>query len=101
MGLTHNPRPAQPDAQFRSAFSFAPPTAPNNPTDSYQGCVHFRRCAVHVVEHCSVIISNIIAITIIANVIIIIIIIMTNFTSFYGMPTPTEACTTQVCKSEY
>ena len=28
MGMTANPRPAQPEPQFRSAFSFAPPTAP-------------------------------------------------------------------------
>ena len=28
MGMTDNPRPAQPEPQFRSAFSFAPPTAP-------------------------------------------------------------------------
>jgi hypothetical protein len=28
MSLTDNPRPAQPEPQFRSAFSFAPPTAP-------------------------------------------------------------------------
>jgi hypothetical protein len=31
MGLTDNPRPAQPEAQFRPAFSFAPPTAPTIP----------------------------------------------------------------------
>jgi hypothetical protein len=28
MGMTDNPRPAQPEPQFRLAFSFAPPTAP-------------------------------------------------------------------------
>jgi hypothetical protein len=31
MGMTDNPRPAQPEPQFRSAFSFAPPTAPTIP----------------------------------------------------------------------
>ena len=30
-GLTDNPRPAQPEPQFRSAFSFAPPMAPTIP----------------------------------------------------------------------
>ena len=98
-GMTDNPRPAQPEPQFRSAFSFAPPTAHDHPTGNYQGCVHFRRYGtVHAVEHrfcTSVIISNIIAIIVITNIIIIrviiIIIVRVTKNAFYGTTTQKEA----------
>ena len=49
-----------------------------------------------------IIISNIIASTIIvSNIIRVIIFIFIVFTSFYGTTNSTDACTTRVCKSEY
>jgi hypothetical protein len=45
MGLTDHPRPAQPEAQFRSAFSFAPPTAPTIPLTATKGVFIFGTAA--------------------------------------------------------
>jgi hypothetical protein len=45
MGMTDHPRPAQPEPQFRPAFSFAPPTAPTIPLTATKAVFFFGAAA--------------------------------------------------------